>query len=59
MKGKTFRDKSTGRLIKVLKRHRVAKYWVTTSIKGKKTHCIHEGTLSKFYEEVDGERNYR
>lgn len=52
MRGKTFRDKSTGRLIKVIKRHRVAKYWVTTSIKGKKTHCIHEGTLSKFYEEM-------
>ena len=53
MRGKIFKSKTNGKMIKIVKKHSGNGHWTCVQLDGaKQSHHIHEGTLKKFYDEV-------
>lgn len=51
-RGKRFVNKATGKIITLKNKMGGNRHWVSHQEGSKKSHRIHEGTIMKFYEEV-------
>jgi hypothetical protein len=53
-RGQIWKSKTTGIVLKIMSKHGGNRHWSATQLNGKHSHHIHEGTLHKYYELING-----
>jgi len=57
-KGQLWKSKDSGIILQICQKWSISRCWVAKAINRKDAvHHIHEGTLLKFYELIEGEKN--